>query len=86
MGCIKQKLRNILGKIKGYIWQKLWDIFGKNYWIYWAKTIGYIMGYIRQNAGIYLDKLWDILDINMGNIKGYNWQYLQDRLGKNYGI
>ena len=29
-------------------------IFGKNYGIYWAKTIGYFIGYIRQ-------KLWDIV-------------------------
>ena len=33
-GYIKQKLRDIFGKIMGYIWQKLWDIF--------AKTMGYI--------------------------------------------
>ena len=41
----------------GYIWSKLWDplamtigflldIFGKNYWIYWAKIMAYILGYI----------------------------------------
>ena len=60
IGYIKQKLRNILGKLIGYIWQKLWVIFvktmgyfeklwfilGKNYGIYLAKTIGYIMEYI----------------------------------------
>ena len=33
---------------------KQWDIYGKNNGIYWAKTIGYFMGYIRQ-------KQWDIL-------------------------
>ena len=42
MGYIKQKQGNILGKIKGYNWQILWDIFGKNYGIYLAKTLGYI--------------------------------------------
>ena len=55
----------------GYIW----DIYGKYYRIYWPKTIGYIMGYIRQ-------QLWDILGQNYGIygfiIVGYIWQ--------NYGI
>ena len=44
-------------------------MFGINYWLYWAKTIGYFIGYIRQKVGdilfkhcwIYLAKLWDIL-------------------------
>ena len=58
-----------------YIRQKLWDIFakpmgnirktlgciGKNYGIYWAKTIDYIMGYIWQKLWIFLVKMWDIL-------------------------
>ena len=38
---IKQKLRDTLGKIMGYkmayIDQKLWDIFDKNYRVYWVK-------------------------------------------------
>ena len=28
-GYIKQKLRDVLGKIMGYTRKKLWDIFGK---------------------------------------------------------
>ena len=42
MGSIKEKLSNTLSKIKGYNWQNLWDVFGKNYRIYLAKTIAYI--------------------------------------------
>ena len=49
----------------GFIGNKVWDILGKNYGIYWAKTIGYIIGYIRQN-------LWDIL----GKTKRYIYQKL----------
>ena len=59
----------------GYIGQKPWDIFGKsmgyigkNYGIYWAKTISYNIRYIWQklwdifqNKGIYLAKQWDKL-------------------------
>ena len=30
-----------IGDITRYIWQQLWDIFGKKYGIYWDKTIGY---------------------------------------------
>ena len=37
MGYIGQKLWDII-KNKGYIWL--------NYGIYWARTIGYFMGYI----------------------------------------
>ena len=47
-------LSNNLFKILEYIRQKLWDIFantmgifGKDFSLYWAKTIGYFMGYIR---------------------------------------
>ena len=43
----------------GYIWQKLWDIFVKNYGIYWPKTKGDISIYIWKNYGqkrIYLAK------------------------------
>ena len=48
---------------------------GKNYGIYWAKSIGYIMGYIWQtlrdifgkNYGIFLEIMWDIF----GKIMGY---------------
>ena len=42
----------------GYIGQTLWDTLGKNFGIYWAKT----MGYIEQ-------KLWDIL----GKSNGIYW-------------
>ena len=45
----------------GYSCQKLWDIFGKNYGIYWPKTIGDISRYIWQT-------LWDIFGKNMGYI------------------
>ena len=42
---IKQKLRDVLGKIMGYIgkqlWEILWDIFVKSYGIYYSKTKGY---------------------------------------------
>ena len=75
IGYIKQKLREILGKRLGYIWQtvldifeKLWDIFGKTmghigqkYGIYWARIRGFIMGYIWQT-------FWDIFGKNMGYI------------------
>ena len=55
-----------------YTVPKLWDILGKNYGIYWAKTVGYIwqkqwiywvktMGYIGQ-------KLLDIFGKNNGYI------------------
>ena len=40
IGYIKQKLRDVLGKIMGYKRQKLRDILGK--------TMGYIMGCNRQ--------------------------------------
>ena len=58
-----------MGYIMGYIRQKLCDIFGKNYGIYWAKTMGYVMRYIGQKVRVTLgrtmgyigQKLWDIL-------------------------
>ena len=40
----------------GYILKNM-EIFGKKYGIYWDKTIGYFMGYMRQ-------KLRDIFDKN----------------------
>ena len=53
IGYIKQKLRNILGKILGYrklkLWDIIWDIFDKN-------LMGYIfkaMGFIQKNYGLY---------------------------------
>ena len=51
IGYIKQKLRDIFGKIMGYIWQKLWDIFAKP-WDIFAKS----MGYIRKNHRVYSAK------------------------------
>ena len=57
---INQKLCDILGKIVGYVRQKvgdiLWDIFVKSYGIYLPKTMG-ILG-----------KLWDILWYIISNI------------------
>ena len=56
IGYIKQKLRNVLGKIMGYtgkrLWDILWDIFAKSYGIYLrgilGKPMSCIMGYNRQ--------------------------------------
>ena len=46
IGYIKIKLRDIIGKIMGYIGQQLWDklrdIFGKSYGIYLPKSTGHI--------------------------------------------
>ena len=67
MGYIRQQLWDILWhilfKIVGYICKTMGFIqkdngiiLGKNYGIYWAKTIGYIMGNNCQNYGIYLQK------------------------------
>ena len=46
LGCIRQKLWDILCTIVGYIGQKLWDIlwdiFVKSYGIYLTKNEGYI--------------------------------------------
>ena len=65
----------------GYCW--------KNYGIYWAKTIGYFMAYIRQ-------KLWDIIGKNyeiyyviywlkiVGKTMGYTGQ--MDILNRKYRI
>ena len=67
----------------GYIGQKLW--------IYWAKTIGYFIGCIKQKLWdifgkhyvIYFQKLWDIL----GKTYGIYWAIiLWDILGKNYEL
>ena len=53
--------------------EKVWDIFGKNYGIYSAKTIRYFKVYIRKKYGIHGSKLWDILwDILFKNC----WIYL----------
>ena len=47
IGYIKQKFKDILDTIMGYIGQTLcyilWDIFVKSYGIYLTKTKGYIM-------------------------------------------
>ena len=68
IGYIKIKLRDGLGKIMGYIGQKLWDIlwdiFFKSYGIYLLKALGYICLYY----GVYWVKLWDILWDIIGNI------------------
>ena len=40
-----------------YIWHILRDTFGTYDGIYLAKTIGYFMGYILQNYGIYWAKI-----------------------------
>ena len=60
----------------GYIWQTLWDIvikicdiLGKNYRIYWAKTI------VGKKYGIYWVKI-------MGNIMGYIGLKLLNIFGK----
>ena len=42
MRCLYQKLYVNYGIYRA----KLWDIMGKNNGINWAKTMGYIMGYI----------------------------------------
>ena len=63
MGYIGQKLWDIFGiymaNTIGYIGLRLlvilWDIFGNNYGIYWAKIMGYI--------GL---QLWDIFGKTMG--------------------
>ena len=52
VGYIRQKLRDILGKIMGYIPQN----YGIYYGIYWAKTMIYL-----KNYGKYSEKLWVIL-------------------------
>ena len=49
----------------GYIGQKLWDLFGKNYRIYWAKTIVKVWNLFAKKYGIYLAKLWDILVLSI---------------------
>ena len=57
----------------GYIRQKLWDILGKNYEMYYGIYLLKIVGYIWQNYGIY----WSIGYIKqnqreiLGKIKGY---------------
>ena len=51
-------------KNKGYILQKLRGIFGKNYGIYWPKTIGDISRYIWQKSRDIFGKIWDILGKN----------------------
>ena len=70
----------------GYIWQTLWDIFikigdklGKSYVIYWAKTIGYFMEYIRQ-------KLFEKLGKNYGKYYEVYWFKMVEYIWKNFGI
>ena len=57
---MKQKLSDILGQIKGYngqiLWDILWDIFVISY-------------------GIFLTKLRGILGKTLSYTMGYNWQY-----------
>ena len=42
------------------IFGKIWDIFGKNYGIYLAKTTGYLVGYIRPKVRNILCKNYEI--------------------------
>ena len=62
MGYIKQKLKDIFGKIVGYIWNKLWDIFATLWDIFGLK--------FKLNYGIYLVKIMGFFSKNMG----YIWQ------------
>ena len=55
------------------------DILGKNYGIYWANTIGYIMGYICKNYGIYLRTMGHILN-NFGIYSAKTMGYIGLRL------
>ena len=66
----QKKLRVVLGNIMAYIGQKLLDISGKNYGIYWVTSMGYILGYMGQ-------KLWH----KLGKTFGYIGQKLWDLLG-----
>ena len=59
----------------GYIGKQLWDILGKHYGIYQAKTVGYIW----QKLRIYWIK-------TKGFVMGYMGQKLWDIQGKNGGI
>ena len=65
-----------------YIRQKLWDILGKHYGIYYGIYWLKIVGYIWQNSGIY----WSIGDIKIklrdifGKIIGYIWQKLFEKI------
>ena len=87
-----------IGDISGYSWQKLWDILGKNYVIYYGIYWLKIFAYICQNSGIYWSigyiklKLGDGLGeygIKKGKIKGYTkgyiFQKLWDIFVKRYG-
>ena len=60
-------------------------MLSKNRGIYYAK----IMGYIWQNYGIYLDKVWDTFSKNnmiyFENI-GYIWSKLWDPLAMTIGF
>ena len=65
---------------------KVWDIFGKNYWIflknygiYWASTRSFILGYIWQT-------LWDIFDKTMAYIGLRLEPILWDIFRKTIGI
>ena len=66
----------------GYIW-KIWEIFGKNYGIYWS--IGYIKPKLRDILGKIMEyirlKLWDILWDIFEKTKQYIGQKLWDLLG-----
>ena len=73
------------------------DIVGKNYGIYWAKIMGYIMvywlkivGYICQNPGIYSSIGYNKLKLRnglgeygiyRGKIMGYTKGYIFQKLG-----
>ena len=53
-------------------------ILGKTYGIYWAKTTGYIMGYIRKTYGI--------LGKTSGIYYGIYWLQIVGYICQNYAI
>ena len=59
---------------------------GKNYGIYWAKTICYSMGYICKKMGYNRLKVWDILVQNFGINYGICWLKIVGYILENYGI
>ena len=55
---------------------KNYEIYSKNYGIYWAKILGFLCDIFGKGYGIYLEKLWDILVhcIYFAKTKGYSRQ------------
>ena len=72
---------------------KIWDIFGKNYGIYWSNTIDNFMGCIRQKLRDVLGKIMGYIGQNYGKYygiylskaMGYIRQKLRGILGKSIG-